>query len=869
MNIGRNVEDSIAVEISQGFPDGSVKVLRRDTVPAPAFSLTRDIKLPNPGKPAVGLNTLYIKVDADNRVEELPQPEAELNNELARPGGEPGIPFFVLDNTARPIYPPEFAIVGEPEVVLKASTTDALAPERTYIMEIDTTARFDSPLLQRTEIRQTGGLLKWSPTLPLQDSVVYYWRVSPDSTDAVVGYAWANSSFTFIRGSLDGWSQGHYWQWLEGEKYHMHVVDSSRTFDFSAIDLEMRIRNKVWNEIDRPGFIYNNQSYAGSVRPWDYLTAGVSVMVGIPRNGHFWVNTGQAFGSEDSSGKAVFSFKTSTLGERQKLIDFLVNTIPTGFYVYLFTVQKTANSNYHPQDWASDSLVTGTNIYKVLEEQGASLVNMLSEIGSVPYALMYKKDHGLRDEEIAESVTGEVNVNSTFPQYFQSGYIASPVIGPSKNWDRLILKIQRSEIPNDSAYVNLYGIDQNFEEKLLAEKLVSDKTLNFINAEEYPFLKLKYIANTQGRHTPSQLKFWRVFYEGLPESAINPQIRYHFYKDSIQQGDHLIFELGIENLSKYSMDSLLVKYILTDQNNNSQSFFKRLASLEAGDTLVSTFHLNTRDLRGLMQILMEVNPEKDQPELYHPNNFATKSFFVWMDQKNPILDVTFDGMHIMNRDLVAPNPLIVITLKDENPYLAITDTSNFVIKLKYPDGNIHPIFFNHGQIRFFPSDLQSGNRASIEFNPVFEQDGIYQLIVQGKDASGNSSGLYAYEVEFEVITRKMISNVLNYPNPFSTSTQFVFTITGEIPSYFKIQIMTISGRIVREITLDEIGPLKYGVQRTEYTWDGRDEFGDRLANGVYLYRVIAKDAQGKDYETYQGAADRFFRGGFGKMVLLR
>ena len=115
----------------------------------------------------------------------------------------------------------------------------------------------------------------------------------------------------------------------------------------------------------------------------------------------------------------------------------------------------------------------------------------------------------------------------------------------------------------------------------------------------------------------------------------------------------------------------------------------------------------------------------------------------------------------------------------------------------------------------------------------------------------------------------MISNVLNYPNPFSTSTRFVYTLTGsESPDQFKIQIMTVSGKIVRELTQDEIGPLKVGTNITDYAWDGRDEFGNQLANGVYLYRVVVKK-DGKEVEGYETGAVTFFKEGFGKMVLIR
>jgi flagellar hook assembly protein FlgD len=115
----------------------------------------------------------------------------------------------------------------------------------------------------------------------------------------------------------------------------------------------------------------------------------------------------------------------------------------------------------------------------------------------------------------------------------------------------------------------------------------------------------------------------------------------------------------------------------------------------------------------------------------------------------------------------------------------------------------------------------------------------------------------------------MISNVLNYPNPFSTSTQFVYTLTGHSPEFFKLQIMTIAGRIVKEIDQSEMGELKVGTHRTDYTWDGTDEYGDRLANGIYLYRIVAEDANGQKYDTYNTAADSYFKNDFGKMVILR
>ena len=111
--------------------------------------------------------------------------------------------------------------------------------------------------------------------------------------------------------------------------------------------------------------------------------------------------------------------------------------------------------------------------------------------------------------------------------------------------------------------------------------------------------------------------------------------------------------------------------------------------------------------------------------------------------------------------------------------------------------------------------------------------------------------------------------MMNYPNPFSTSTRFVFTLTGsEVPDDIIIQIMTISGRVVREITENELGELRIGRNVTEYAWDGKDEFGDPLANGVYLYRVKAR-IDGEDIKHLESGADAYFKKGFGKMYILR
>ncbi len=344
-------------------------------------------------------------------------------------------------------------------------------------------------------------------------------------------------------------------------------------------------------------------------------------------------------------------------------------------------------------------------------------------------------------------------------------------------------------------------------------------------------------------------------------------------------------EIAIENVSDYDMDSLLVKYwVVNGSSNNITEEFNREGPLAANQHMVSNFKFNTacNCLAEANQFWVEINPNNDQPEQFHFNNIASKSFGLNQDITNPLLDVTFDGVHILDGDVVSANPEILIRLKDENKYLALDDTSLVNVFIQRQDA-AEPVptkmNFSSDEVQFIPADpdkLNKDNTAQILINRSFEDDGIYELFVQSQDKSQNASGNYGfvddgydYRISFEVINRATITNVMNYPNPFTTRTQFVFTLTGhELPTYFKIQVMTVSGKVVREINLDELGPIHIGRNITEFAWDGTDQYGDPLANGLYLYRVVTS-LNGSTIEHRESGADQWFEHGFGKMYMAR
>ncbi|MBK8490000.1 MAG: hypothetical protein IPL49_03600 [Saprospirales bacterium] len=447
-------------------------------------------------------------------------------------------------------------------------------------------------------------------------------------------------------------------------------------------------------------------------------------------------------------------------------------------------------------------------------------------------------------------------------------------------------KLSELNPATDLVELRIWGLPPSGPDTLLYNN-VFDKSWPFslsqIDAIQFPRIKLEYFAKDLTQKTPPNLEYWRVHYVGVPEAALDPAGYFSLQSDTLLQGAPLVLEIATENLSDYDMDSLLVRYTILNSQNQATNIEKRFSSLPARDTLITHLTYDTRPSVGAHQLTIDINPDEDQPEQTHINNVGILQFYVESDQRNPLLDVTFDGMHILDGDLVSAQPMINVQLKDENPYLALEDTSLFRLLLVYPSGQEERLYFSDERIRFFPAEIQNGknNRARVEFMPSFTDDGLYAFYVEAADVTGNKTGDidhvvslstfgYDYKISFKVITESMISNVLNYPNPFSTSTRFLYTLTGsEPPAYFTIQILTVSGRVVREITQNEIGPMHIGTHLTDYAWDGRDEFGDLLANGVYLYRIVAKKANGENFKAYTSGADAYFEKGYGKMVLIR
>lgn len=863
-NLGKSIDTIIAVELTRLFPFNTPSF--GDTtyvkfVQAPRYKNTISFAFPVDLIRGLGTNVFNVFVDALDVVDdELFETNNQVTTSLDISSGE-----------IIPIYPYKYAIVPNQGITLTASTAFPFEPAKNYVFEIDTTDYFNSPIKQSTIIYHAGGVVTWQPTLlqSMPDSTVYFWRVGKDSIDAT-GYKWRNSSFQHIAGK-EGWEQAHFFQFENDEYEFLKHNRINRKFEFTpnvkslkGVTYGASEFSELWDikyliDVDKVGSGGSGLTSALFLAVIDSLS--LKPWLSSDRD----LSQGNFPGSNDKP--TFFIYRHDNPIQMQALADVLNDTVPNGNYILVWTWYYKTFPGYAPMP---------TNLKNAFFNLGG--VNYPSIQDSVPFVFIAKKGYpALTVEGIGDSISHK-NLTSTMIMTSVANYanIYSEILGPVRSWDSLSWQTTHLENPSqDSSILNVYGVDNLGNETLLISNLPTDSSAirltNRIDATVYPYMKLNTYLSDNTDFTAPQLRRWQITYEDIPECALDPNIQYSFYKDTLQEGDKVKLSIAVKNISRHNMDSLLISFAVLDKNNQTYAIpYARQKPLLADSVLIAEIEFSTYGYPGLNYLLVDVNPNNDQLEKHHFNNIAQIPFYVGEDKINPILDVTFDGVHILNGDIVSSKPEIVIELTDENKFLVLDDTTTYAIYIKSPDGAEQRKYFNSGvnEIQFIPASLPK-NKSKIIYRGNFPVDGIYQLRVQGADKSNNQSGTFDYVIKFEVINRSTITNLLNYPNPFSTATKFVFTLTGsQIPEIFKIQIMTITGKVVREIHKDEFGPINIGRNISDFTWDGTDTYGDRLANGLYLYRVITKISS-SDIELRETEADQYFKKGFGKMYLFR
>ena len=888
-NLGKAVDSTYSIRLRRIFPNGDTSTFYK-IVNAPLYKDTLSFFIYEDYTKAVGPNLFSVSLNVIHQCSETYFP----NNNIGP------VSLFIRGSDIEPVWPYKYAIVPNvSKVTLKASTADPFAPATSYRFQMDTSAAFLSPLLNTT-ILAPGGLVT-IPNVPLlnKDSIVYFWRVAKDT---LVNPNWNQSSFQVITGKY-GWEQAQFYQFNHDAYQYVHFDSLHRKFTFVNDVKSIEVHDGVpplvaFTDVQ---FFYDN----AQVRLWTCGGDGFTIAIfdtisGAIVGSDTAVNVSNAptaaapawlgsYGNCVCDGYAnhvTWEFGhdpfciNPNLNWQTELVNFLNGPkVPVGTPVLAYAVRGAYGAKYSIIDPISP------NLRKAFHSIGSTMIDSLSNDSTVMIVFGKKgMSAGQAHEVVSHNPKGIITLIDSINTHFDNGYIASEIIGPARHsdtaWKSLHWRYTSLEKPSkDSIIIQLIGIDSNQVKTTLAnfnrDSLDVLDLAHYASGKKYPYLQLVAYEADTAKHTPPQLKRWQVIFDPVPECALYPSGGFSVLTSSVSEGQNFQMRMPIKNISDFPFtDSLLITYYVQDANRNIHNLpykLKRKPFLP-DSVLFDTITVATLGFAGGDFLGIDVNTPgkpKYQSEQYHFNNIAQIGFNVNKDKINPILDVTFDGTHILNGDIVSAKPTILMSLKDENKFLALNDTGNFAVYTTTANSSVQQrVYFNHTTLQFTPAVLPN-NSCKILYTPTLAQDGLYTLDVKATDRSGNVSGMLDYKIQYEVINKPMITEILNYPNPFSTSTRFVFTVTGtEVPQALKIRIMTISGKIVREITREELGYIHIGRNITEYAWDGTDQYGGKLANGVYFYQVITH-LNGNDVEHMNTAADEYFKKGIGKMVIMR
>lgn len=202
------------------------------------------------------------------------------------------------------------------------------------------------------------------------------------------------------------------------------------------------------------------------------------------------------------------------------------------------------------------------------------------------------------------------------------------------------------------------------------------------------------------------------------------------------------------------------------------------------------------------------------------------------DTQGPEVEVLMNTEDFVFGGITGEDPTLLVKLSDDNGINVVGNSIGHDLEGVLNDDTENTYVLND----FYEAETDDYRSGSVRY-PLYDlPDGKHRIRVKAWDIANNSSEGYT---EFVVASTAEIAleHVLNYPNPFTDQTCFQFdhNMSGQQLDV-QVQIYTISGRLVK--TLQQ-SLLSDGAIRLDncIPWDGRDEFGDRLARGVYLYKV--------------------------------
>ena len=203
------------------------------------------------------------------------------------------------------------------------------------------------------------------------------------------------------------------------------------------------------------------------------------------------------------------------------------------------------------------------------------------------------------------------------------------------------------------------------------------------------------------------------------------------------------------------------------------------------------------------------------------------------DNTGPIVTLYMNDENFVTGGITNESPTLLAKMEDANGINTASGIGHDIVAIIDGD-ETNPVVLND----YYQTEVDDYTKGTVSFPFRDLEPGLHSLTLKAWDVYNNSSISELQFVVFDKDQGLMIDNVLNYPNPFVNYTEFWFNHNSSEPLDVSIQIFTVSGKLVRTLNGQTTGGIKStsSISR-DIVWDGRDDFGDKIGKGVYVYKL--------------------------------
>ena len=209
-----------------------------------------------------------------------------------------------------------------------------------------------------------------------------------------------------------------------------------------------------------------------------------------------------------------------------------------------------------------------------------------------------------------------------------------------------------------------------------------------------------------------------------------------------------------------------------------------------------------------------------------------------LDNVGPSVDLFLNDDKFIDGGITDATPVLFAKIFDENGINTVGNGIGHDLTAIIDENTAESINLND----YYSSDLDTYQSGTIRYELPELTEGAHSVSLKVWDVNNNSS---LTKINFLVRPSEnaAINHLYNYPNPFTSNTKFMFEHNQSCDNMdVQIQVYSVSGRLVKTI-LEKVQTVGF---RTEgLNWDGKDDFGDKLARGVYIYRLSIKTDAGE------------------------